>query len=100
MLLRMPEILKQAGVLSMISECQLASRSVQWYVFGSAIDGKGGLSDIDILCIVEESNDIQLIKRQCQPYLDSAPIHLRLLTKRDEGELRFLERTRVLPILA
>ncbi|WP_407696690.1 nucleotidyltransferase domain-containing protein [Sneathiella aquimaris] len=83
----------------MIDDCQSLRQNLNWYVFGSVIRNIESPSDIDILCVVKDQKTMRLVKERCEKHLLCAPIHLRLLTEKDEEALHFLEKTPVQRIL-
>ena len=91
-------ILRSAGVVEMISDCNAAGISAEWLVFGSVARGKPLPEDIDLLCLVESYDHRAKIVFVCEAFLLSAPIHLRILSRQDEARLRFIERSDARPV--
>ena len=82
----------------MISKCRKAMSCCDWYVFGSVARGAYLPADIDILCVVDGQKDILLVRKTCETYLLCAPIHLRILTKKNVSSLNFIEVTSAIQI--
>lgn len=87
------DLLRAAGVHEMISACRECGVSADWYIFGSASRVGTLPNDIDILCVVQNSEETGRVWRTCESYLLRAPIHLRTLSTESEWRLDFIKRS-------
>ncbi|WP_419906883.1 nucleotidyltransferase domain-containing protein [Hoeflea sp.] len=77
----------------MIEACREIDGNTLWYVFGSVLQNQASPSDIDVLCISSDTSTLRKVRSRCADFLLNAPIHLRILTERQEQALEFIERT-------
>lgn len=82
----------------MIKVCRDIEGGTQWFVFGSVLHNQPSPSDIDLLCISVDDSACSQVHSYCEDFLLNAPIHLRVLTQRQEQALRFIKRTGALEI--
>lgn len=85
------EILTFAGFFKMKSVSRSIDAELSWYVFGSVLKGQSSPSDIDVLCVTPDSSVSIQVYHCCHDCLMKAPIHLRVLTKKQEKVLKFIE---------
>jgi predicted nucleotidyltransferase len=64
----------------------------QWYLFGSAREELSNASDIDLLVICETQGMADMVRRIVNVDELARPIHLSILTRSEEGEVRFINR--------
>jgi predicted nucleotidyltransferase len=96
--LSVSDLLREFGVMAMIAECRAKGCIAEWFVFGSASRGVDLPSDIDVLCVVKSDGEIERISSICSYYLMQAPIHLRLLSEKDEVQLAFIRRSNAISV--
>lgn len=61
-----------------------------WYLFGSAARGCERAQDIDILVLCESHEAVALVRHALQEACMRLPLHLFLITRDEESELRFI----------
>jgi predicted nucleotidyltransferase len=83
-------------LLSTIKDLALKANScvgnADWYLFGSAYKGLPTASDIDLLVICETHEMADAIRRSVDLDQLTRPIHLSILTKAEELEVRFVQK--------
>jgi len=62
-----------------------------WYVFGSITTAKRPIGDIDLLVVCEASADCEAVRLELASICGNFPIHLLLMTRSEEEELKFIE---------
>lgn len=92
-------LLKESGIIEMISACHEKNILAKWYIFGSVARGSEEASDIDILCVVPASDSIEETYNVCHGFLLRSPTDLRVLSSKNEKSLNFIKRTSAVPIV-
>lgn len=75
------------------NEAQSLSKMVpalSWYMFGSSLKDVTRAKDIDILIIYQQPHETVSIRKHLQELLISLPIHLTLLSEKEEFQLQFV----------
>jgi hypothetical protein len=62
----------------------------RWFLFGSITTARRPVGDIDLLVVCETSNDCTLARSELGPVCSRWPIHLLLMTAREEAEVKFI----------
>lgn len=62
----------------------------KWYLFGSVLRNELAPADIDLLLILEGGAESGAIRRKLKKHLSLNPIHLTILTKKEEYETQFV----------
>jgi len=74
---------------------------LEWYLFGSYAISKDSASDIDLLVIYEIISSTKDVKYELSQISHRFPVHLFLMTKDEEKELKFIiskDAVRIFPI--
>jgi hypothetical protein len=66
--------------------------SASWYLFGSSRDDLPAAADIDLLVVCETPIMADAIRRIVDLDQLTRPIHLSILTRSEEAEVRFIHR--------
>jgi predicted nucleotidyltransferase len=69
-----------------------------WYLFGSVIRHDPLPSDVDLLIVYENDADASAFRRGLENFSRFFPLHLLLLRKDEEEELRFVDEQKTLRI--
>lgn len=67
------------------------SSDAAWYIFGSSRDSFNDALDIDILILCTDDASTCILRRELQSMCLKFPLHLFLLTRCEEAELKFIE---------
>jgi hypothetical protein len=65
--------------------------SSRWYLFGSITTTKRPVGDIDLLVVCETPADCALVRAELEAVCSEFPIHLLLMTLREEAEVQFIK---------
>jgi predicted nucleotidyltransferase len=63
----------------------------RWYIFGSVRATKRPISDIDLLVVCETAAACTSVRVELAPICAQYPIHLLLMTTREEAEANFIQ---------
>lgn len=63
----------------------------RWYLFGSITTSKREVGDIDILVVCKTSAECAMIRAELTSICSQFPIHLLLMTVREEAEVKFIK---------
>jgi hypothetical protein len=63
----------------------------RWFLFGSITTANRPIRDIDLLVVCEKSTDCEAIRSELASLCCDFPIHLLLMTRDEEDELKFIE---------
>lgn len=72
-------------------------RNIELFLFGSILSSER-FEDIDILLIYQDYQELVILKKEIQDLLPYELIHFTCLTKREESELNFIEKTNAFKI--
>lgn len=72
-------------------------RNIEIFLFGSILSSEK-FEDIDVLLIYQDYEDLLILKKEIQDLLPYELLHFSCLTKREESELNFIEKTKALKI--
>jgi predicted nucleotidyltransferase len=87
--MRNDELLSAIGDLALKTNASVGNAS--WYFFGSTHEGLPTASDIDLLVICETHEMADAVRRSVDLDQLTRPIHLSILTRAEESEVRFVE---------
>lgn len=76
-----------------MEDCSRCGLIADWFLFGSASRNSALPNDVDVLCVLEDYSKQGLLFSICEPFLLSAPVHLRVLSRSDERRLGFILKT-------
>jgi hypothetical protein len=79
------------------TEAAVISRNVpstMWFLFGSALVDTSSATDIDLLVLCRSDADVARIRHRLARLCLSLPLHLFLVTRDEEHELKFIEMQR------
>lgn len=85
------EFLDIVGLEKLKSTCREANISCSWFLFGSLTRGKVCPNDIDILLVTENLDDAHRVRSLMMDTLSRNPIHLTVMTSKEEQELSFVK---------
>ena len=89
----MIETSEESAVRALHEEMQriraLVSTS-RWFLFGSITTTKRPVGDIDLLVVCETTADCTIVRTELTSICARFPIHLLLMTRREEGEINFI----------
>ena len=63
----------------------------KWYLFGSILRDKRPVNDIDVLVVCPNDPDCEKIRFGLAAACSEFPIHLLLMTRAEEAEVKFIE---------
>ena len=69
-----------------------------WYLFGSAVASLATAGDIDLLIVCRRDGDATHVRERLQATCLRLPLHLLLMSRDEEAELRFIEGQRCVQI--
>lgn len=72
-------------------------RNTEVFLFGSILSSDR-FEDIDILLIYQDYEELVILKKEIQDLIPYELIHFTCLTKREESELNFIEKTNAFKI--
>jgi predicted nucleotidyltransferase len=72
-------------------------KNTEVFLFGSILSSER-FEDIDVLLIYQDYEDLSILKKEIQDLLPYELIHFSCLTKKEELELNFIEKTKALKI--
>lgn len=72
-------------------------KNIEVFLFGSILSSDR-FEDIDILLIYQDYEELVILKKEIQDLLPYELIHFTCLTKREESELNFIEKTKAIKI--
>lgn len=62
----------------------------RWFLFGSITTTKRPVGDIDLLVVCKAAADCTTVRTELASICGQFPIHLLLMTQREEGEIKFI----------
>ena len=80
-------------ILSLRTEAERISKlspDAVWYLFGSTLEAFERAADIDVLVLCASNYAVALVRHELQDACMSLPLHLVLLTREEEAELKFI----------
>lgn len=63
----------------------------RWYFFGSITTTKRPVGDIDLLVVCEADTDCAKVRAELASICAEFPIHLLLMTRREEADFQFIK---------
>ena len=80
--------------------CRIKARipSSRWYLFGSITKARRPIGDIDLLVVCEVSADCMAVRLELASICCRFPIHLSLMTRSEQEELKFIHGQRAVEI--
>ena len=70
----------------------------RWFFFGSITTSKRPVSDIDLFVVCETTDDCAIIRNGLGPIRERFPVHLLLMTAREEAEVNFIQGERAVEL--
>ena len=70
----------------------------RWFLFGSITTTKRPVGDIDLLVVCKSVADCTTVRTELTSICARFPIHLLLMTQREEGEIKFIVKERAVEI--
>jgi len=70
----------------------------RWYFFGSIVGTKSPVKDIDLLVVCETTCDCTTVRAELTSVCVVLPIHLLIMTLREELEVNFIQGERAIEI--
>jgi predicted nucleotidyltransferase len=64
--------------------------SCKWFLFGSLLNGKGPIHDVDLLAVVPNDRGAVQLRKVAADHLKFNPIHLTIMTQDEEKEMNFV----------
>lgn len=71
-------------------------KNIDIYLFGSTIKYVNKFSDIDLLIVYENQEDLKHFKKLILTHSQSYPIDMIFLTRAEENELNFIQKTQAI----
>jgi hypothetical protein len=70
----------------------------RWFFFGSITTSKRPVGDIDLLVVCETTEDCTMIRNGLGSICAQFPVHLLLMSAREEVEVKFIQNERAVEI--